>query len=665
MTDKGHSEDYIFRYPLQLESASNAIYPNAVTEMIRAQLQSLLNLVVPVAGGKEVKVDGFKLLRDRDKVYDIFVKNYDGDRSVTHPPDPLPLSQARGEGGVEVREGDKRGEVDKRLRDQDQAPGAHGEASLLEQTGYQDVKNAALYEPRIELIKAELESLMSVVNLEKEGKVVAVDGFRLKNLRDWLVPSAGDPIEVFGYAGTRCDADCIFCYNNGNPSSLSLGVLRRSRAEEWDEIMTRLRYFSPEGGLGLFPSLGSIYEVLNHPRIFEILRRLREKTPAVFRIAINGTRLTPRTISRLDSLLPVYLYLSLNSASPLRRRKLMKDKNPQVAIDALPLLREKGIPYATVIVPWPSDSLVETLEDLERTVAYADKHDSHLIQINLPGYSRYLSSEKLYDLNQVWSATVARVRELRKGTSAPIVVMPSLFEENLYEEHKNRPEIIGLVKNSPAARAGLEKGDEIIKVNGLIVSRRPQARDILATLQQSKMVSAEITVKREGQLLDLSVNQRDFAYPYSENVDRHLGIVMMGTGFRVSYLEKLREVIDGYQAKHILFLSSALVRPSFEQALAESPLFASGHLTIDIRVPRNNFFGGNIFMGDLLVVQDFIDCIREYLEKDGKRPDLVVIPSSPFNLGAWRRDLTGRAYLDIEREVGIPVELLDCATVYD
>ncbi|MCJ7744284.1 MAG: radical SAM protein, partial [Dehalococcoidales bacterium] len=248
--------------------------------------------------------------------------------------------------------------------DKVQVTSASGEAAHSQKTGYQDVKNAALYEPRIELIKTELESLLSVVNLEREGKAVEVDGFRLKDLRDWLVPSAGDPIEIFGYAGARCDADCIFCYNNGNPSSLSLSVLRRSPAEESEEMMTRLKYFSPAGGLSLFPSLGSIYEVLAHPRIFEVLRQLREKTPAVFRIATNGTRLTPETISRLAALPPVYLYLSLNSASPVRRRKLMKDKKSQVAIDALPLLREKGIPYATVIVPWPFDSLAATLEDL-------------------------------------------------------------------------------------------------------------------------------------------------------------------------------------------------------------------------------------------------------------------------------------------------------------
>jgi hypothetical protein len=70
-------------------------------------------------------------------------------------------------------------------------------------------------------------------------------------------------------------------------------------------------------------------------------------------------------------------------------------------------------------------------------------------------------------------------------------------------------------------------------------------------------------------------------------------------------------------------------------------------------------------LGDLLVVQDFIDCIREYLARGNPRPDLVVIPSSPFALGEWKRDLTGRVYLDIERETGIPVELLECEPIYD
>ena len=70
-------------------------------------------------------------------------------------------------------------------------------------------------------------------------------------------------------------------------------------------------------------------------------------------------------------------------------------------------------------------------------------------------------------------------------------------------------------------------------------------------------------------------------------------------------------------------------------------------------------------MGDLLVVQDFIDYIKDYVTSTDKKPDLIVIPSSPFNISGWGRDLTGRVYLDIERETGIHVEIIECQTIYD
>jgi len=530
-------------------------------------------------------------------------------------------------------------------------------------SSFQDIKNAALYEPRIEFIKKQLESLLSIVDLEKDGQVVEIDGFRLKNLKDWLSPSPCDPIEVFEYAGTRCDCDCLFCYNKGNPPSLALGNLRRTPGQELEEMRTRMDYLFPKAGSCLFPSLGNIYEVMIHPHFFEVLRLLRDETSKVFRITTNGRALTPEAIAQLAELKPVYLYHSLNSASPSRRTKLMKDKNPRIAIESLPLLKEAGIPYAVLIVPWPMDSIDEMLDDLSNTVAYADSHDCHLVEVNLPGYSKYFSKDKLFDLDEVWSKTVSRVRALRQISNCPIVVMPSMYEENLYEGRKNVPRIIGTVRNSPAARAGLAKGDKILEINGIPVATRPQARDLLSLLKRSENREANVAVERAEHVLKLSLNLEDYSYPYSRETDRHLGIIFMGTGLRISYLEELRDIIDSHKAKQVLFLSSALVKPTFEQLLAESHLF--GNVRMDVQVPRNNFFGGNVFMGDLLVVQDFIDFIEEYLEQNRVRPDLIVIPSSPFNLGQWGRDLTGRVYLDIERKVGIPVALLECGTIYD
>ena len=136
----------------------------------------------------------------------------------------------------------------------------------------------------------------------------------------------------------------------------------------------------------------------------------------------------------------------------------------------------------------------------------------------------------------------------------------------------------------------------------------------------------------------------------------------MGAGFRPSLLEDLKSLITAHGAKRVLLLSSRLVKPVFQQLLQESALF--GPIQIHIEVPQNRYFGGNIFMGDLLVVQDFIEAVREYLGKNSP-PDLIVIPSSPFSLGQWRRDLEGTVYTEIERAVGLPVALLDCEPIYD
>lgn len=300
--------------------------------MVRAQLQNVLNIVTLSSHGKEVKVDGFKLLSDQ---------TYD------HP-----------------------------LYEQSRPP--------AENLSPESLDCSILYEPRIQLIKKQIESLLSVIDLEHHGKIAQVDGFRLKDLRDWVLPSDCDPSEILEIAASRCDCDCLMCYNKGNPPSLALRANRRSPAEELNEIKTRLNYFSPSKGERLFPSLGCSYEV-----------------------------------------------------------------------------------------------------------------------------------------------------------------------------------------------------------------------------------------------------------------------------------------IESRKAEDVLFLSSTLVKPVFEQCLRESHLLSSSNLKISIRVPRNNYLGGNVFMGDLFVVQDFIDCIKEYLSETEKEPDLIVMPSSPFSLGGWGRDLTGRVYLDIEREIGIPVELLTCETIYD
>lgn len=598
--------EHLFRY--KLDKGNEHASKDAVAELIGSQFRNLLDVVVPTWRGKELKFDGFKLLSDQATVHEI-----------GHP----------------------------------------GAVSPSPSLG-----SVVLYEPRIELIKRQLESLLSVIELEAEGAVVSADGFRLKDPSDWLVSSSGDPSEILEYAASRCNCDCAMCYNKGNPPSLALKGNQRKATDELSEIKARLNYFSPAEGVSLFPSLGTGWDVTAHPYFTEILRLLREKTSKPLRMATNGKNLTRKMVSELAKFKPLYLYLSLNSSSPQRRQRLMADNKPEVAISAAKLLREEEIPYAVVIVPWPLDSIAEMCDDLSNTITYANDCGAHLIEVNLPGCSKWFSAVELFNLDEVWQACVATIRGLRQAIGCPVVAMPTMYEENLYEERKNLPRIIGLVQNSPAAQSGLGKGDVITAINDIAVKTRPQARDLLSKLQKGEYKEADLTVDRECERIGVKIDLDDFSYPFTKAFDSHLGIVFLGTGLRLSHIERLKEIIDENNAKQVLFLSSALVRPTFEQCLRESRLLDSADLKINVEVPQNNYFGGNIFMGDLLVVQDFIDCINQYVLGHSE-PDLIVIPSSPFALGGWKRDLTGRVYLDIEREVGKPVRLLDCDTIYD
>ena len=62
--------DYVFRYKLDRNSTQASTDP--LLEMIRSQLESILNVVVLMEGDREVKVEGFKLLGDRSTIHEVF-----------------------------------------------------------------------------------------------------------------------------------------------------------------------------------------------------------------------------------------------------------------------------------------------------------------------------------------------------------------------------------------------------------------------------------------------------------------------------------------------------------------------------------------------------------------------------------------------------------------
>lgn len=634
-------EDSVFRY--RLDGTFRApIHRDRLAEMVRQQLCNILDIAQTLRGGAAAALDAFRFSGPERKAYELY----------------------GGSGEPRSVSGACRGVHLSRTGDEDAtAPQGVGAATAASGNGgLRDLANASLYEPRVEFIARQLASLLSVVELESGGKPVEIDGFRLRDLGDWTGPHAATPADIFNHAADRCQCDCVFCYNRGSLPALDGQWAGNGNA--WQELETRLRYYEPRAGRGLFPSFGGPREVLAHPYILPLLRELRARTDEPFRLCTNGGALDGAFVAALAELRPVFIDLSLGSSSPGRRALLMGDPDPGKAIAAPALLSAVGIPFAVTIVACPHPGLREMLEDLERTAAFADGAGARMVQVNLPGYSRFFSPRPLFDTAEVWGETVRLVQRLREELSCPAVVSPSLYEENLARDGKNRPEVIGVVSNSPAARWGLAAGDTVAAVNGIPVKGRPQARDLLALVQRSGG-RGSVSVARAGRQLELCGDTADWSYPYDDATGTHLGAVFMGAGLRASHLERLEALVREAGARETLFLTSALVRPTLEQLLRERPLSLAEGARLGLAVPSNRFFGGNIILGDLLVVQDFIDFLREYLEAAPRRPDLVIIPSSPFHLSGWGRDLTARPYQDIERETGLRVRLLECPPVWE
>ncbi|MCP4755721.1 MAG: radical SAM protein [Proteobacteria bacterium] len=593
----------VFRFLLQTVNDSGV---HSVNDMLGKHLSELFDLLLPVIGAREVSVDGYRLLNERGRIH--------------------PLYPAENGG-----------------------PGAGEGSDPLE-----------LYEPRINYIRKILESLLKVVDLEAGGKKVAVDSFRLKNPDGWLAPGGGGG-DILAHAASRCNLGCRFCYNVGAPSTLRPPP--RDPDEEYDEIRERIKHYVPNGRLGLFSNMGSPAEALAHPRIMDILRELRLKTDEPLRIPTNGSTLTPETIRSLAAFKPVYLDVSLNSSSPARRGWLMRDPDPRIALNSLALLGKERVPYSVVIVPWPFPSVEDMLEDLETTVLFAVDHDPTLIQISLPGYSKHVSEEVVFDTEQVWSALKTRCLELRTRTDCPLVIRPGLYEEYTEVETLNEPDVVGVVRNSPVDRAGLRRGDRLRKINGLSVKSRFQARSLLTVLHGSGLSETSVSIQRDGVGLELEVDLSAFEYPYTPETAVHLGAVFGSSGIPGDWLERLGEVVSVRGAKEVLLLTSSLVEPYLKYACRRSGFPGLGEL--HIRVPRNTYFGGNIQMGDLLVVSDFIEAVEAFIDETKIRPDLVLVPSSPFDISGWSRDLAGSCYLEIERSTGVPVALVECDPIFD
>jgi len=537
-----------------------------------------------------------------------------------------------------------------------------GSAELKKQSRryYYPLGHFRTEEPRALLLDRLLHGCLTSGRLHDEDDERQVTAWSFRDLEPWLVAEDTDPGAVLGNISWYCKVKCTFCYQVGHPPELRGPRYTTPR----EEIETKIRYYRPEQKQRLFHATNyDTNEILTYPGIIELMGQLRQKTDKPFySITTNGVPLTDEMIGALKKLLPFELGISINSTNPAMRKKLMKDKQPEVAISSMTRLREENIPFLASIVAWPEFSL----EDLEQTIRHLDTIPPAEIRVCLPGYSKYFSAEPLFDRDEIWEGIVNLVRRLRKELTVPIIPLPSVYEENLHDEFFNVPYVQGVVPGSPAARAGIRRGDILLRANNIKLPNRPAARYVVAKMHEDSISRVWLTVQRDGKEEDLVLSESadgDFAFPYTRqfaSMHRMPYGLLLPQGLGHEVMGRVQQLSAGYRARRVLILSSTLMKKPMQLLLAEMGGIEGAE--VEWAIPENRYMGPNIIMGDLLTVQDYVDFLQDHQAAGNARPDLVLVPSSAFS--TWRRDITGHTFYEIGRRTGLPVELVQISRIW-
>lgn len=518
---------------------------------------------------------------------------------------------------------------------------------------YFKYKNASHYKvqgPSIYIISKILSWLVYNFDFYDEAdNKIKIDGFMIKDATIWksIVPQY-----LFGissYSGF-CNCKCEFCYEVEGLLPWEKSIV------SIDEVKTRIKLYDKKRERGFPAALSYYLEPFFNKSLLKILKIIRDNTDETITLSTNGSYLSEDVVQELAKLKPIILQVSLNTISKENRRILMKDSNPEIAIKSLSLLYKYKIQYSVSVVAWPKIST----DELEETVRFIDRFTPFEIIIHLPGYTKYKQNPFLDSHENHWDAIIEIGQELRKKLKSPIKILPSTYYQNKLEAI-----VDGVYLGSPAEAAGIEIGDQIIRVDGIPVTTRSAANRLFERRSSNCLT---IDILRNGnilkKLIKLDLDDEKDLYPFKpigyKTLSHSTGIYI-NEDFSLEYLVQIQNKILQFNSNHVLIVSSKLIYPILKKVI-DTYEFTFLCEICNIQIVRNDFFGGNICLGDLAIVSDFIETIREYTQKFGV-PDIIFIPSSFIVDNGF--DIVGESYLEIERVFDTRVEIIDCFQIFD
>lgn len=447
-----------------------------------------------------------------------------------------------------------------------------------------------------------------------------------------------------GALSSVCNLDCEFCYRYGSPTEGPDAVVISQGRSLLSENEAEARLDMIESGEGLFAASADLGEDFVNPNLLAIYSKVRKRAPSeVIDTTTHGGFLTEEVVEELARLRPVDLAISLNSSNPETRRRLMKDRDPMVAISSLERMRRHKIWYSVSIVAWPD---VPT-HDLCDTIRFADRHRARVIRVQLPGKSRFHPSRLDYDRKEVWYRIVTLLRKMRREVATPIYWQPYLYGSDPVEA-----EITGAIVGSPAALAGVRDGDILQSVNGAPVRSREEGRAMIYQAAES-VLPTDIVLKRNSKEISVNLDPgaKGQGYPFAApgyNSSKLSFGVFMNQGVHVPSIVDV--LVSGMQRgrRRLLLITSELMKDSVTRILAATAAKLPQAPAYDLIVPAPTFFGGDIILGDLLVFADIDAAIRSHEASNGTY-DEIVLPETLTEAGT---DLNGVRFDSFNKKLG-------------
>ncbi|MGE6744159.1 radical SAM protein [Allorhizobium pseudoryzae] len=512
-------------------------------------------------------------------------------------------------------------------------------------------------EPRIAYLKELIEQALKLGHFTVGGERVEIDGFKIRDIEDWTTQLPPSAEEIFDLLSTRCAVQCEFCYlrmDTGNTVA-KFNINRKSDIEKDVE----LRLLLAETGRRLFAPTFQLEEVLSHPLFFHAAERMRKISDQPFYLSTTGNALDERTIDRLEAVAPVEIRVSLNSSSPDVRARIMQDKSSTV-LRSLGIMSSKHMRFSVSLVAWPAMAWSE----IEETIRFADKSRPYAIFVILPGFTRTFSPQMVIDSDVYYREVAERIVALRYSVRTPLILHPRLFEQIALGYPPNTNLVIGVTPDSPAANATIRIGDIITGMDDFanIVSQR-QLSNLLSLRHRSLKPFVSIHLLRDGEPMrfELDVHGAYRAgYPNKPPFEDHFGINLLSQGIAISDLREISRIASKRGARKVAIVTSRVVLPTLDDLIERWGTLLWGDLEVVPIVPENRFFGGNIFLGELMTGGDIAEAISELHARDPDF-DLVLVPSPAFGPGGWWRDLAGEPFSRLKRRSKIPVELLICS----